>query len=154
MRVVCVRNPLPRARFLSATFLVLTALVFTACLAGCGGSVAVDLNTIAAISAPTATLRVNQTMQLTSRYLADGLPMVFSVNGIPGGNAEVGTVSSAGVYTAPAVVPTPYAVQITSSIAQYPTAVPGSVSVQVWNPIPGLSAVTPNGFSEGTTTVT
>jgi hypothetical protein len=123
-------------------------------LAGCGGSIAVDLSTIAAISAPANTLRVNQTLQLSSKYLADGLPMNFYVNGILGGNSDIGTISSTGLYTAPATVPTPYTVQITSSIAEYPTAVPGAVSVQVWNPIPALSTVTPGGFSEGTTTIT
>jgi len=149
MRVVWSGNFVPKAVFFSASSL------FAACLvAGCGGSIAVDLNTIAAIASPTDTLRVNQTMQLTSKYLADGLPMNFYVNGILGGNAQVGTISSAGVYTAPAVVPTPYTVQITSSISKYPEAVPGSVSVQVWNPIPGLTSVSPGGFSEGSTTVT
>jgi len=112
------------------------------------------LGTIAAISAPANTLRVNQTMQLSSQYLASGQPVTFSVNGIPGGNATVGTISSTGLYTAPAVVPNPYTVQITSSIAKYPGATPGSVSVQIWNPIPVLGGVTPNGFSEGVTTVT
>jgi uncharacterized protein (DUF1800 family) len=124
-------------------------------ITGCGGtSLAVDLNTIAAIGSPATNVRVNQTVQLTSSYLATGQAMVFYVNGIAGGNATVGTISSAGIYTAPAVVPNPYTVQITSSIAKYPTAVPGSVSIQVWNPIPVLGTVTPNGFSEGTTTVT
>ena len=123
-------------------------------MAGCGGaSIAVDLNTIAAISSPANTLRVTQTMQLSSKYMASGQPVIFSVNGVPGGNGTVGTISSKGVYTAPAVVPSPDTVQITSSIAQYPNAVPGSVSVQIWNPIPVLSGVTPSGFSEGTTTV-
>jgi hypothetical protein len=114
----------------------------------------VDLNTIAAISVPSNFIRVNQTLQLNSKYLATGLPMIFYVNGIPGGNSTVGTISKTGLYTAPAVVPNPYTVQITSAIAEYPTAMPGSVQVQVWNPIPALNAVTPNGFSEGTTTVT
>jgi len=149
MRVVCARNSLRPLGLLSAFLLLITSLI-----AGCGGSVAVDLGTIAAISAPAGTLRVTETMQLNSKYLAAGLPMNFYVNGILGGNAQVGTVSSTGLYTAPAVVPTPYTVQITSSIAAYPNAVPGSVSVQVWNPIPTLTAATPNGFSEGTTTVT
>jgi uncharacterized protein (DUF1800 family) len=149
MRVVCRHNPLLGAALSAVSFLFVTAIV-----SGCGGGIAVDLNTIAAISAPTDTLRVNQTMQLNSKYLADGLPIVFSVNGVPGGNSKLGTVSSAGVYTAPAVVPTPNSVQITSSIAAYPGAVPGSVSVQIWNPVPAMSAVTPNGFSEGVTTVT
>jgi uncharacterized protein (DUF1800 family) len=166
MRVACVscsmspRSPLPPRRTLSiaslwpALLLVISLSLVAPFVSGCGGaSIAVDLNTIAAIGSPATNVRVNQTLQLTSSYLASGLPMIFYVNGIAGGNATVGTISNAGVYTAPAVVPNPYTVQITSSIAKYPTAVPGAVSVQVWNPIPVLGTVTPNGFSEGTTTV-
>ena len=148
MRVACSRRSL-RSFALFGSIFALTSLV-----AGCGGSIFVNLDTIAAISAPANTLRVNQTLQLSGFYLSSGLPMTFSVNGIPGGNSEIGTVSNTGLYTAPAVVPTPYTVQVTSSIAKYPNAVPGSVSVQVWNPIPGLNAVNPGGFSEGVTTVT
>ena len=136
-------------------FLAVSLLVFACLFTSCGGgSIAVDLNTIAAISAQTNALRVTQTLQLSSKYLATGQAMAFSVNGIPGGNTEIGTISSTGLYTAPAIVPTPYTVQITSSIAKYPNATPGSVSLQIWNPIPVLSTVSPNGFSEGTATVT
>ncbi len=150
MRVPCLSGSVPRKS------LLLPCLLFPAALiAGCGGgSIAVNLGTIAAISVPSNTVRVNQTIQLSSTYLASGQPVIFSVNGIPGGNATVGTISSSGLYTAPAVVPTPNSVQITSSIAKYPNATPGSVSVQIWNPIPVLSGVTPGGFSEGVTTVT
>ncbi len=167
MRVACVRcsmsprSPLHRLRFLSiarlrpAFLLVISLAVVSPFVSGCGGaSIAVDLNTIAAIGTPATDVRVNQTLQLTSSYLASGQAMTFYVNGIAGGNATVGTISDSGVYTAPSVVPNPYTVQITSSIAKFPTAVPGSVSIQVWNPIPVLGTVTPNGFSEGTTTVT
>jgi uncharacterized protein (DUF1800 family) len=147
--------PLPTPGILWTSFLFVISLpLVVPLISGCGGaSIAVDLNTIAAIGSPATDVRVNQTVQLTSSYLASGLPMTFYVNGIAGGNATVGTISSAGVYTAPAVVPNPYTVQITSSIAKYPTAAPGSVSIQVWNPIPVLGTVTPNGFSEGSTTV-
>jgi uncharacterized protein (DUF1800 family) len=156
MRVACLRASLPKTGFLWAPVLSLALLLFAALAAtGCGGaSIAVDLNTIASISASSNTVRVNQTLQLASAYVAAGLPMNFYVNGILGGNATVGTVSSTGLYTAPAVVPVPYTVQITSSIAKYPNATPGLVNVQVWNPIPILNAVAPSGFSEGTTTVT
>jgi uncharacterized protein (DUF1800 family) len=167
MRVACVRcsmsprSPLPQRRNLNvaslwpACLLVISLAVVAPFISGCGGaSIAVDLNTIAAIGSPATNVRVNQTLQLTSSYLASGQAMTFYVNGIAGGNATVGTISDAGVYTAPAVVPNPYTVQVTSSIAKFPTAVPGSVSIQVWNPIPVLGTVTPNGFSEGTTTVT
>ena len=148
MRAICARGPVPKSGFLWASLLLVAILI-----SGCGGSIAVNLNTIAAITAPANTLRVNQTLQLSSDYLASGQAMVFSVNGIPGGNSQVGTISNTGLYTAPAVVPTPYTVQITSSIDKYPDAVPGSIAVQVWNPIPVLGTVTPNGFAEGTTTV-
>jgi uncharacterized protein (DUF1800 family) len=149
MRPLSARGPEPKTGLLW-----LSLLLVALSAAGCGGSIAVNLNTIAAISAPADTLRVNQTLQLSSKYLADGLPMNFYVNGVLGGNSEVGTISSGGIYTAPATVPTPNTVQITSAIAEYPTAVPGAISVQIWNPIPALNTVTPGGFSEGTTTVT
>jgi len=155
------RNPLPPRRFLRiaalwpAFLLVISLSLVAPFVSGCGGaSINVDLKTIAAIGSPATSVRVSQTLQLTSSYLASGQAMTFSVNGIAGGNSTVGTISNAGVYTAPAVVPNPYTVQITSSIAKFPTAVPGAVSIQVWNPIPVLGTVTPNGFSEGTTTVT
>lgn len=142
-------------RALPGTGLVLSSLLLSSLMIGCGGgSIAVNQNTIASITATANTVRVNQTLQLNSQYVASGQAMNFFVNGIAGGNAEVGTISATGLYTAPAIVPTPYTVQITSQIAKYPNAVPGSVSVQVWNPIPAMNAVNPGGFSEGTTTVT
>ena len=132
------------------TFLLFASCLITSCG---GGSIAVDLGSIAAISAPNTTLRVTQTTQLSSKWMSAGQPISFYVNGILGGNAVVGTISSTGLYTAPAIVPTPYTVEITSSIPRFPTATPGTVSIQVWNPIPVLGSVTPTGFSEGTTTV-
>jgi uncharacterized protein (DUF1800 family) len=113
-----------------------------------------NLSTAAAISASSSSIRVNRTLQLTSQPLAAGMALNLSVNGIPGGNATVGTISSTGLYTAPAIIPSPDSVTITSTSVQYPTAPPGSVTLQVWNPIPILGSVTPTGFSEGATTVT
>ncbi|HEY6946658.1 MAG TPA: hypothetical protein VI431_16090 [Candidatus Acidoferrum sp.] len=45
----------------------------------------------------------------------------WSVNGIAGGNSTVGTISSAGVYTAPADLPSPATVQITATSQADPT---------------------------------
>jgi uncharacterized protein (DUF1800 family) len=112
-----------------------------------------DLGPATAISASSSALRVNQKIQLTSPALSFGMPIAFYVNGIPGGNSEVGTVSNTGVYTAPAVLPTPNTVKITTTSSAYPTAPPGSVALAIWNPIPVLSNVAPGGFSEGSTTV-
>ncbi|MGD0941891.1 MAG: DUF1800 family protein [Terracidiphilus sp.] len=123
-------------------------------ISGCNSVGLSDPATFASISASSSTIRVNQQLQLTSRALSVKSPVTFYVNGVLGGNAELGTVSSTGLYTAPAVVPTPNAVTITSTSDLYPTYPAGSLTVNVLNPIPVLSTVTPSGFSEGTTTVT
>lgn len=39
----------------------------------------------------------------------------WSVGGVPGGNAAVGTITSAGIYTAPADLPSPATVQVTAT---------------------------------------
>ena len=112
-----------------ALLLVISLALVAPFVSGCGGaSINVDLNTIAAIGSPATSVRVNQTLQLTSSYLASGQAMTFYVNGIPGGNATVGTISMRDSTPPPPLFPTPYSVQITSSIAKYPAAIPGSVS--------------------------
>lgn len=45
----------------------------------------------------------------------------WSVNGIPNGSAQVGTISADGVYTAPADLPSPGAVQVTATSQADPT---------------------------------
>jgi hypothetical protein len=93
-------------------------------------------------------------MQMTRVSEATGAPLTYSVNGVQGGNAVLGTIDSNGLYTAPAIVPVPNSVTITSVASNYPNLPPGSVTLAVLNPIPVLSTVTPSSFSEGTTTVT
>jgi uncharacterized protein (DUF1800 family) len=148
MRAVSLRRSLPNVALVLASFVAATSW-----MTGCYSYQLGDLSTAAAISANSNFVRVSQQLQLKSNGLSLGSGLTFSVNGIPGGNAEVGTINSAGIYTAPAIVPTPYTVKITSTSNTYPTAPPGSLSLQIWNPIPVLGAVTPSGFSEGTTTV-
>ena len=106
------------------------------------------------ISAASDTIRVNQQIQLKNNMNLTGSPLTFSVNGVQGGNAELGTIDSNGMYTAPAIVPVPNSVTITSVAENFPAYPPGTVTLGVLNPIPVLNAVTPSGFSEGTTTVT
>jgi len=56
--------------------------------------------------------------------------VMWSVNGVAGGNAAVGLISSAGVYTAPADLPSPAAVQI-SATSQADTTKSGSATETV-----------------------
>jgi uncharacterized protein (DUF1800 family) len=120
-------------------------------MSGCGFHWNVDP---AAISAASNIIRVNQTLQLNTEIGATGVPVTFYVNGIAGGNATLGTVNSNGLYTAPAIVPSPNNVTITSSTPSYPKEAGGSVALTVLNPIPIVTSLNPSPFSEGTTTVT
>lgn len=123
-------------------------------LTACGGVSIANSDFYAAITAPGTSLRVSQQMQMTRVSEATGAPLTYSVNGVQGGNAVLGTIDSNGLYTAPAIVPVPNSVTITSVASNYPNLPPGSVTLAVLNPIPVLSTVTPSSFSEGTTTVT
>jgi uncharacterized protein (DUF1800 family) len=114
-------------------------------IAGCGFSLnQAAIIKMSAIEATGNNLRVTQTMQFKTEA-----PVIWSVNGIPGGNADIGTISGTGFYTAPAIVPLPNnQVTIGSSADIYPSS-KGSYGVSVLNPIPIVTTITPGSFSEG-----
>ena len=86
-------------------------------LAGCGSGFQKGFPSY--ISAPNNVLRVGQTVQLTTETAITGSPLAFWVNGVPGGNAEVGTVDSNGLYTAPAITPSPNNIVTITSLATH-----------------------------------
>jgi uncharacterized protein (DUF1800 family) len=118
--------------------------VVTGITAGCGMSLnQANIEKLSAINGVGNNLRVTQTMQFKTEA-----PVTWSVNGIPGGNSDIGTISSIGLYTAPAIVPLPNnKVTIGSSSEIYPSK--GNFGVAVLNPIPIVTTVTPGSFSEG-----
>jgi serine protease len=59
--------------------------------------------------------------------------VTWEVNGVPGGNTTVGTISSSGVYTAPASVPSPSTVTI-SAVSAADTTASASSQVTVTTP--------------------
>jgi uncharacterized protein (DUF1800 family) len=146
-RIVSFRAP--RFALISASLVAITLGI-----TGCSSFSVSDPGYFAAISAGANTIRVNQLMQINNNARASGVPLTFYVNGIAGGNAELGTIDGNGLYTAPAIVPVPNVVTISSVATNHPSYPPGALTLSVLNPIPVLKAVTPSGFSEGTTTVT
>jgi uncharacterized protein (DUF1800 family) len=148
MQALSERPPLSGPALLLPLFLIAASL-----LTGCGSFSYGNVDNAASITAASATIRVNQQLQITPAAPRPGDHLTYSVNGVEGGNSAVGTVSSAGLYTAPAVVPSPDSVTITAASTMFFTAPKGSVSLQVWNPIPMLGGVTPSAFTEGMTTV-
>ena len=79
-------------------------------LVACGNSVAGP----ATLSPSAATVLVGDR---TTFALTPAQSATWSVNGMPGGNGTVGTISSIGVYTAPLVVPSPSTVSVGASVA-------------------------------------
>ncbi len=121
-------------------------------MTGCG-SVMAPLGNLTAISTASTSLRVNQQIQVQNRMAITATPLAFYVNGVQGGNSEVGTINSAGLYTAPAIVPDPNTVTITAQVASNPGYAPGTLNLAILNPIPALTGITPTGIAEGTATI-
>ncbi|MBI3475006.1 MAG: DUF1800 domain-containing protein [Acidobacteria bacterium] len=76
----------------------------------------------------------------------------WSVNGIAGGNATVGTISDAGLYTAPAALPDPTSVQVTATNVADMTS--GDAAVTLENPVPAVQSVQPDPVNVGAVTLT
>ena len=67
------------------------------------------------ISPASATVAAGGTQQFTATVEnTSNTAVTWQVNGVTGGNATVGTISSSGLYTAPGAVPNPAAVTITA----------------------------------------
>jgi hypothetical protein len=88
------------------------------------------------------------TIQGTSNSAAN-----WSVNGIPGGNATLGTISPTGLYVAPVTLPNPNVVKVAATSAADPS-VSATVSVTLNNPIPVVTSISPNTVSVGSFTLT
>jgi YD repeat-containing protein len=77
---------------------------------------------VVTISPTSAVLFPTQTQQFTATVSGTTTPSVtWSVNGIVGGNATIGTILAAGLYTAPTTVPSPPTLTVTATNASDPT---------------------------------
>ncbi len=78
---------------------------------------------IVTVSPTTATVPLGTTQTFTAT--ATGAPntsLTWSVNGISGGSASVGTITASGLYTAPAAMPNPSTVNVTATSVANPSA--------------------------------
>ncbi len=74
--------------------------------------------------------------------------MKWAINGIPGGNATVGTISAGGAYTAPKTIPSPNALQITATSLLDTTAT-STGTITFINAPPVVTAVLPTDIPVG-----
>jgi uncharacterized protein (DUF1800 family) len=82
-----------------------------------------------------------------------GNSWTWSVNGIAGGNATLGTIDANGNYRASAVLPTPNTITIAVAESAKPTETASS-AVTLLNPIPVVTGISPPQVNVGTFTLT
>lgn len=98
------------------------------------------------LSPASASVMVSQTQQFTASVSGtSNTAVTWSVNGVPGGNSTVGTVSSSGFYGAPTAVPSPAAVTVTATSAADTTKSAGAIAT-ITAPTPTITTSSlPNG---------
>ncbi len=96
---------------------------------------------------------VSQTVQFTATVSGlSGNSVNWYAGGSKGGNSTAGTISSTGLYTAPANLPAQNPVQITAK-STVNSKIAGTTYVNILAQGPTITAVTPNPLTPGTITV-
>ena len=109
---------------LVSSFAAILALTVTGCGSGSAGTAPPPPPPAIAVTiSPTATsvlLGNSETFSATVTN-ATNPSVTWSVNGVPGGSTSLGTITSAGLYTAPSDLPSAVGVQITATSVADPT---------------------------------
>ena len=136
-------------------FVLLLALGFAAACGGAGSTSAPAPAQISISIVPgTANVRAGSAQAFTANVAGSTNQNVnWSVNGISGGNAAMGTITASGNYTAPTNLPNPANVTISATVAANASASATS-SVTLWNPTPTIVAVSPASFTAGAYSLT
>lgn len=107
-----------------------------------------------AISPSGASVRLGNTQQFTATVTGESsTDVTWSIDGSVGGDATAGTITSAGLYSAPASVPTPTSVTL-KAVSTADSSLSSSVTINVQNPIPTLTAIQPSSVNTGAFTIT
>jgi hypothetical protein len=103
--------------------------------------------TTVTVAPSTASVRVGQLQPFTAAVAGAAGGVTWSVNGVAGGDAVVGTIDTTGRYLAPSTVPSPSVVTVRATSVSSPSAV-GTASVTVL-PLPSIASVSPASFPTG-----
>ncbi len=117
------------------------------CLASIAVLPAFAAPTPVAVTPAKASVRAGASLQFGLQLYGVGAPLAWSVNGIPGGTAVVGTVSPAGLYAAP---PSDPGTVIVVACAAGTPAVSAQSTVAWLNPEPSIASLAPAAVNVGT----
>lgn len=101
-----------------------------------------------AVYPTSSSLAVTGTRQFTAYVPISPSTIRWAVNGVVGGNAALGTISTGGLYTPPRVIPSANTLTITARSTAYPTSV-GSATLVLTRPVPSVWSVSPNRVTTG-----
>jgi hypothetical protein len=141
------------------------SLIAVVLLHGCGGGSSSNpspQSVTVKVSSSSSSVLLGATLPLTATVTGtSNTAVTWSVNGISGGNATAGSISSDGVYTAPRDLPNPVGVTIqatsqadTSAIGSIALTIISDIGVSVATAPPGMSTVNPTGIVQLVATVT
>jgi len=144
-----------RTRIAATLALCVGIALLTGCAAmGAGNGSSGQTSSGVTVSPGSSTVRAGDTQQFTAKVTAAmDQTVVWSVNGTMGGNSTVGTISTTGLYKAPAALPTPDSVSIEATSSSDKT-LSGKVMVMLENPVPTVTAVSPTAVPVGNFTLT
>ncbi len=119
-----------------------------------GSSSAVSVN----VTPSSASVILGATQQFSATVIGSSNPAVsWSVNGASGGTAAAGTITAAGRYTAPAILPSPAQIKVTAiSLGDPAASATAAVTIAsdlVVTIAPASATVTPGGSLDFTATV-
>ena len=103
-----------------------------------------------------STIRCGGTLALTAKVAnTTNQAVTWVIGGVTGGNSTVGTVSATGVYTAPALLPATPAI-VVKAVSQQSSSASASITINLQNPVPLVTSVSPNPLNPGNakTTIT
>ncbi len=141
-------------RVVITVFLLTGVALFTGCAAMSAGSSSAQPSSPVTVSPATASVRAGDTLQFTAKVSGTmSQAVVWSVNGVVGGNAADGMISAAGLYTAPATLPNPNSISIEASSSS-DKSLSGKSTIALENPIPTVTAVSPTAVTVGNFSIT
>jgi sugar lactone lactonase YvrE len=101
-----------------------------------------------AVNAPSSSTEVGSKVQLTSTVSGNSNSTVeWAINGVPLASGIYGTITSTGLYTAPAALPNPAKISITAASVADSTAIGGAALQVLVAPAGTISTVAGNGTS-------
>ena len=141
-----------------------SALLVVASFLGCGGAVGSapsqppPTGITVSIAPPAASVLLGEPQIFSATVInTTNTAVNWTVNGIPGGNSAVGTISTAGVYTAPAILPSPDIVTVQAvSVADPSKSGIGTITVtsSFSLALTGPASVNAGGMANYTATLT